>query len=142
MRRTLLFFACTFVSVTPAHAQKEVMLMNRLGPTQSVLYIANADGSGERSLFSRSGFDYNASFSPDGKWIVFTSERNGFGQADIYRVHPDGSGLERLTDNSAVDDQGVLSPDGTKLAFVSTRNSALHTTNIWILDLKTRQARN
>src|SRR5262249_48646108 len=78
----------------------------------------------------------------DGKWIVFTSERNGFGQSDIYRAHPDGSNLERLTDSPAVDDEGALSPDGTKLAFVSTRNSPLHTANIWILDLKTRQVRN
>jgi Tol biopolymer transport system component len=56
-----------------------------------VLYVANADGSGERPLLGTSGFDYNASFSPDGEWIVFTSERAGSGQADIYRVRPDGS---------------------------------------------------
>jgi hypothetical protein len=36
---------------------------------------------------SNSGFEYNASFSADGKWIIFTSERDG--SADIYRVHPD-----------------------------------------------------
>jgi Tol biopolymer transport system component len=86
--------------------------------------------------------DYDAGFSVDGKWIVFTSERPLLGQADIYRVHPDGTGLERLTDDPAVDDQGVLSPDGEKLAFVSTRKSPLHHANIWILDLKTKQARN
>ena len=57
------------------------------------------------------GLDYNPSFSADGKWIVFTSERNG--SADIFRVHPDGSGLERLTDDPAFDDQGVVSPDGS-----------------------------
>ena len=46
-----------------------------------------------------SGLDYDAIFSADGKWIVFTSERDGAGdgQADLWRVHPDGTGLERLT---------------------------------------------
>ena len=86
-------------AVSPSAATQQTLLMNRLGPSQMVLYIANADGSGERPLFGTSGFDYNASFSSDGRWIAFTSERAGSGQADIHRVRPDGSGLERLTDD-------------------------------------------
>jgi Tol biopolymer transport system component len=54
-------------------------------------------------------------------------------------MHRDASGLERLTENPAFDDQGVLSPDGKTLAFVSTRNGG--TTSIWLMDLKTRRAR-
>lgn len=119
---------------------KQTMLMNRLGPSQMTLYIANGDGSGERPLFSSPGFDYNASFSPDGKWIVFTSERIGSGQADLYRVRVDGSELARLTDDPALDDQAAFSPDGHQVAFVSTRGA--HTANIWILDLKTSKLRN
>ena len=119
---------------------KGVMLMNRIGPSTAELFVANTDGSAERKLFPTSGFDYHASYSPDGLWIVFTSERNGFGQADIYRSHPDGTGLERLTDSPALDDQGTLSPDGTELAFVSTR--VTHRANIWILNLKTSRLRN
>jgi Tol biopolymer transport system component len=122
-------------------APKQTLLMNRLGPSQLVLYVANADGSGEQPLFATSGFDYNGSFSPDSQWIVFTSERAGSGQADIYRVRADGSGLERLTDDPDLDDQAAMSPDGSQLAFVSTRGGS-HTTNIWILDVKTRRARN
>ena len=124
----------------PKTGQKDVMLMNRIGPSTSELYIANADGTDEHKLFANSGFDYHASFSADGKWIVFTSERNGFGQADIYRVHADGSGLERLTDSPALDDQATLSPDGSQVAFVSTREN--HTANIWILNLKTSKLYN
>jgi dipeptidyl aminopeptidase/acylaminoacyl peptidase len=121
-------------------AARHTMLMNRLGPSAMTLYIANADGSGERPLFPTSGFDYNASFSPDGRWIVFTSERGASGQADLYRVHPDGSGLERLTDDPDLDDQGVISPDGRQLAFVSTRGA--HTADVWTLDLSTHKVRN
>ena len=120
-------------------APKQTLLMNRLGPSQLVLYVANGDGSGEKPLFASSGFDYNASFSVDGQWIVFTSERAGSGQADIYRVRADGSGLERLTDDADLDDQAAIAPDGSQVAFVSTRGS--RTANIWILDLKTKKVR-
>jgi Tol biopolymer transport system component len=123
---------------------KDVMLMNRIGPSRMALYIANADGSDERRLLPDSqGLDYDPSFSFDGQWIVFTSERDseGSGQADIWRVHPDGQGLERLTSNPAMEDAGSLSPEGTRLVFVSTQGGA-RTTNIWVMDLKTRHARN
>ena len=119
---------------------KDVMLMNRIGPSISELYIANADGTDERKVLRSDGFDYHASFSPDGRWIVFTSERAGSGQADIYRAHPDGTGLERLTDDPALDDQATFSPDGRQVAFVSTRGST-HRANLWILDLETRRVR-
>jgi len=74
-------------AITPLSA-KEKILLHRIGPSDSTLFIAKADGSDERPLLPNSGFDYNASFSADGKWITFTSERGG--SADIYRVHPDG----------------------------------------------------
>ncbi|MBI4886150.1 MAG: PD40 domain-containing protein [Acidobacteria bacterium] len=128
------------LAVTLSAAARHTMLMNRLGPSAMVLYVAAADGSGERPLFPTSGFDYNASFSPDGAWIVFTSERAGSGQADLYRVHPDGSGLERLTDDPDLDDEAAIAPDGRHLAFVSTRGS--HTADIWTLDLTTHALRN
>jgi len=116
------------------------MLMNRIGPSASELYIANADGTDERRLLVQSVFDYHASYSADGSWIVFTSERAGPGQADIYRARVDGTAIERLTDSEAVDDQAALSPDGTSVAFVSTRET--YKANIWILDLETRRLRN
>ncbi len=122
----------------PAVFAKDTILVNRVGPSASELYVANGDGSGERKLLPVAGFDYDASFSADGKWIVFTSERNR--SADIYRVHEDGTGLEQLTNNSGFNDAPALSPDAQQVAFVSTRDSG--NTNIWILDIKTRKLRN
>ena len=60
------------------------------------IFISNADGSAERPLTEPGSMDYNPSWSQNGDWIVFTSERGG--SADLYRVHPDGTGIERLTD--------------------------------------------
>ena len=67
------------ISGSVGAAKKGVMLMNRIGPSSSDLYIANADGTGERKLLQNAVFEYNASFAPDGKSVVFTSERNGAG---------------------------------------------------------------
>ena len=137
LRRALL--ATLLVSATtPVLCAKERILLHRIEPSKSTLFIAKPDGSAERPLLPNSGLDYNASFSADGKWIVFISERGG--SADIYRVHPDGSSLERLTDDPAYDDQGALSPDGKQLAFVSSRGTG--SADIWVLDLQTKKTRN
>src|SRR5260370_21929236 len=109
--------------------------MTRLGPAESGSFVSNADGSGEQKV-TEGSLDYDPVWSPDGQWIVFTSERNG--SADLYRMRPDGSGVERLTDDPAYDDQAAFSPDGNQIAFVTTRSAG--TANLWIMDLKTRQA--
>jgi Tol biopolymer transport system component len=123
-----------------APGKKGVMLMNRIGPSQSELYIANADGSNERKLLQTSRYEYHAAFSPDGKWISFTSERGGDGNSDLYRCRLDGSAIEPIMGTPAMEDAVALSPDGSKAAFVSTRDG--HKTNVWLLDLHTKQMRN
>ena len=120
--------------------RKGVMLMNRIAPSSSDLYIANADGSGERKFLDEPAFDYNARFAADGQSVVFTSERNGDGNSDLFRCRVDGTGIEPLVTGPAVDDAAVLSPDGRRLAFVSTRNG--YRANIWVMDLRNGAARN
>ncbi|MEP7243471.1 MAG: hypothetical protein ABI885_07260 [Gammaproteobacteria bacterium] len=143
LRVSVLCALAGLAATLPAVA-RDIMLMNRIGPSKMALYVANADGSGERRLLPQStGLDYDATFSADGRWIVFTSERDGegSGQADIWRVHPDGTGLERLTSDTAMEDAGSLSPDGKQLVYVSTQGGA-RTTNIWVMDVAGRKAKN
>lgn len=113
--------------------KKGVMLMNRIAPSISELYVANLDGSNQRKLLGDAAFDYNATRSADGKWLLFTSERRADGQSDIYRAHADGSGIEVLVNTDSMEDAGVLSPDGKTLAFVSTANG--YRANIWVRDM-------
>ncbi len=104
------------------------------GPRNSDLFVADADGKNAKSLSADPENDYNASFSADGEWVVFTSHRDK--SADLWRVRTDGTGLERLTDDPAFDDQGVFSPDGKHLAFVSNRGGHA---NLYLLELATKR---
>jgi Tol biopolymer transport system component len=126
------------ISTTANSQPKERILLQQLAPMSIGLFLSDADGLNEQPLFPASLDDYNPSFSADGAWIVFTSDRAG--SADIYRVHSDGSDLERLTDSPSFDDQGVISPNGRTLAFVSTRDGGV--ANIWLLDIATRRVHN
>ena len=134
-------FLCTTHSeptsaAEPAASTYEIAFSS-MGPINADVFIADADGSHAKPLLPHAGFDGNASFSSDGQWVVFTSDRDG--SYDIYRTHPDASGLERLVNYPAYDDQAALSPDGSSLAFVSTRSGQA---DIWILELATKKLRN
>ena len=50
----------------PVAKSKGELLMYRIAPTTSALYVANADGSGEPRLIPSDGYDYHGAFSPGG----------------------------------------------------------------------------
>jgi Tol biopolymer transport system component len=131
MRLILLLGLASLVCAAPNR-----IVFSRIGPDALTLFIANADGSGERPLLKSEALDYDPAWSPDGSWIVFTSERDG--SADLYRVRPDGSAMERITDDPAYDDQAAFSPDGNRVVFVSTRGGGR--ANLWIVDLRDRKS--
>ena len=134
--RALSLCVLAFASWLNSCLAADRVLFSRLGPTQSTLFISNADGAAERPLTQPGSLDYNPSWSSKGDWIVFTSERAG--SADLFRIHPDGTGTERLTDDPAYDDQAAFSPDGNRIVFVSTRAGGR--ANLWILDAATHKA--
>lgn len=131
--------AITVLLSSRAHVDaQDRIYVDGYGPLRSELMIADADLSNPRKLVPGAEIDYNASFSFDGQWVVFTSERSG--SADIFRARVDGTGLERLTDSPAFDDQAALSPDSRSLAFVSSRGDG--STDIYIMDLESGEVRN
>ncbi len=87
--------------------------------SQTAIYIAVADGSSPPRALTNSGKkDSHPRFSPDGKSIVFQSNRSGSMQLWIIRVQ--GGEARQLTTLSTEASGAVWSPDGLKLAFVST----------------------
>ena len=142
MARPFCFFAWCFMvlAAPPASATpspRYEIAFASFAPLNSDLFVADADGQNARPFLPHREADSNASFSPDGSWIVFTSRRGG--SSDIYRAKRDGSQLEVLVQHPAYDDQAALSPDGSTLAFISSRSG---NADVWLLDMRTRKARN
>ena len=137
--RAYLFVLTAATAMAGAGPAPQQIVFNRVFPNagQIGLFIAAADGSQEQPLLAVEETNYDPAWSPDGAWIVFTSDRAG--SADLFRVRPNGADLERLTENPAYDDQAAFSPDRNQLVFVSTRNDG--TADLYILDLRTRRAR-
>ncbi len=67
--------------------------------------------------------DWFHSWSPDGQWIAFASDRSG--NEDIFLVRPDGTGLVQVTTDAADDIHPVWTLDGERLLFVSERGGLL-----------------
>lgn len=81
------------------------------------LYTANADGSNLQVLNPAEGYDAEATVSPKGDKIVFTSTRNG--DLDIYSMNIDGGDLKQLTHKLGYDGGPFYSWDGSKIVYRS-----------------------
>jgi TolB protein len=79
------------------------------------VYTAAPDGSDLRRLTSRAGYDAEATISPDGRTIVFTSDRDG--DLDIYVMNADGSNVRRLTNEPGYDGGAFFTADGSKIVY-------------------------
>ena len=88
--------------------------------TKGDIWIMNADGSGQRELFSSVENESYPSFSPDGSKIVFSSSRDG--DSEIYVIDVTGEGLRKLTGNTYADWAPHWSADGSQIVFASDRN--------------------
>jgi len=84
------------------------------GDIKEDLFVMKVDGTGLRRLTDDLARDRQPRWAPDGKSIVFYSNREGSRYA-VYSLRPDGSGLTRLTPPSGSDYYyGAVSPaDGT-----------------------------
>jgi TolB protein len=74
------------------------------------IFTAKLDGSDLRQLTHTPGYDAEATFSRNGKKIVFTSMRNG--DLDIYSMDASGKHVKQLTHELGYDGGPFYSPDG------------------------------
>ncbi len=58
------------------------------------IYVMNADGSNKRQLTDAPGYDGGPFISPDGKWIVFRSDRKMAEHLQIYVIGVDPDGVQ------------------------------------------------
>ena len=117
------------------------------------LYVKSARTGALRRLTNRRGYDAEASYSPDGQWIVFSSTRDAynrelnelerkqleidpsyFGEIYIMSADADGSGPQRLTSVAGYDGGPFFSPDGKKIIWRRFDEAGL-IADIWTMNL-------
>lgn len=81
------------------------------------IYTADTSGADLRPIFSTPGYDAEATLSPDGTRIVFTSTRDG--DLDIYTMNVDGNDVRRLTTTVGYDGGPFFSHDGSMIVYRS-----------------------
>ncbi|HEY6359945.1 MAG TPA: hypothetical protein VIX63_02510, partial [Vicinamibacterales bacterium] len=108
-------------------------------------------------LTSARGYDAEASYSPDGQWIAFSSMRDAYNRtltpaeqkqlevdpsyfAEIYIMRADGSGQRRLTSVPGYDGGPFFSPDGTRIVWRRFDEQGL-IANPWTMKLDGTDAR-
>jgi dipeptidyl aminopeptidase/acylaminoacyl peptidase len=83
------------------------------------IFVADTAGNIVRQLTNTPGYDAEATISPKGDRIVFTSTRDG--DLDLYTMNLDGSDVRRITSTLGYDGGAFFSPDGSKLVFRASR---------------------
>lgn len=81
------------------------------------IFQANADGSNIKPLTTTPGYDAEATISPNGKKIVFTSMRDG--DLDLYVMDTNGKNVKRLTNELGYDGGAFFSPDNKQIVYRS-----------------------
>lgn len=83
------------------------------------IFIANLEGDVTHQLTDAPGYDAEATVSPDGRYIVFTSTRNG--DLDLYLYEIDTKKTTQVTKTLGYDGGAFFSPDSKKLLFRASR---------------------
>lgn len=79
------------------------------------IYTAKHDGKNIKPLTREKGYDAEATVSPNGKKIIFTSMRDG--DLDLYSMDASGKNVKRLTTTPGYDGGAFFSPDGKQIVY-------------------------
>ena len=86
------------------------------------IFEADPDGANLKPLTHAKGYNAEGSYSPDGKQIVFTSNRDAADSLELYVMDADGGNVRKLTDAPHCYNGGpFFSPDGKRVVFRSDR---------------------
>ncbi len=110
---------------------------NLTTPMKMEIIVADADGENERQLTNFNCASFAPSFSPDGKKIIFASNKHNCDgrKFELFLMNSDGSGLEQVTDFGGFSSFPEFSPDGKRLVFSSDKDAkSRYEFNIFVAD--------
>ena len=121
-------------------AKYDALLKDNLtAPMKMELMIADADGKNQKQLTNFGCASFAPTFSPDGKKILFASNKHKCDSRnfELFMINADGTGLEQVTDFGGFVSFPEFSPDGKKLVFASDRNAkSRYEFNVFVADWK------
>jgi Tol biopolymer transport system component len=97
---------------------------------------AAANAPQERWLTRGNSSDRQPAYAPDGKTVLFSSNRSG--NLDLWSIATDGGTVRRITDDNAEDWDPAFTPDGKKIVWSSGRSGNLE---IWIANADGSEAK-
>ncbi len=83
------------------------------------IFVSNMDGKITKQLTDNPGYDAEATISPDGKTMLFTSTRDG--DIDLYTMDLKSGKTKRITNQLGYDGGAWFSPDGKKIIWRASR---------------------
>lgn len=116
---------------------KELLAANTTAPMKMEIVVADADGTNARTITNFGCASFAPTFTPDGKKILFASNKNNCDtrKFELFLVNLDGTGLEQVTDYGGFTSFPEISPDGKHLVFCSDRNAKeRYEFNIFVAD--------
>ncbi|MEZ5145849.1 MAG: M28 family peptidase [Bacteroidales bacterium] len=115
------------------------------------IFSANRDGSDIKQLTDEEGYDAEGSYSPDGKLIAYSTNKDAYGRklskeeqermdvdpsffCELYIMNADGSGKKRLTNTPGYDGGPFFSPDGKRIIWRRFSEDG-HTADVFTMNI-------
>ncbi len=115
------------------------------------IFTANRDGSDIKRLTEAVGYDAEGSYSPDGKLIVYSTNKDAYDRkltkeeqqkmevdpsffCELYIMNADGSGKKRLTSVDGYDGGPFFSPDGERIIWRRFSEDG-HTADVFTMNI-------
>jgi Tol biopolymer transport system component len=118
---------------------KNLLANNLTAPMKMELVVADANGENARTITNFGCASFAPTFTPDGKKILFSSNKNACDtrKFELFLINLDGSGLEQVTDFGGFTSFPEISPDGKSLVFCSDQRALdRYNFNIFVADWK------